>query len=95
MWIVCEYSPHHFFLQNIMNKEDIKNLIIESVTGEGRKISISDRTEELRVRAHLRRASSYGYEFCLSHLYDEAFYFEKRKEGNKELYLKTFRKERK
>lgn len=78
-----------------MNKEEIKNLIIESVVEDGKKISIADRTEELRIRAHLRRASSYGYVFCLSHLYDEAFYFEKRQEGNKDLYLKTFKKERK
>ena len=83
------------FLQNVMDKEEIKNLIIESAVEDGKKISITDRTEELRVRAHLRRASSYGYVFCLSHLYDDAFYFEKRQEGNKELYLKTFRKERK
>lgn len=75
-----------------MNKEEIKNLIIESDTEDGKKITIANRTEELRIRAHLRRASSYGYVFCLSHLYDDAFYFEKRQEGNKELYLKTFRR---
>lgn len=74
-----------------MKKEEVQALIIGLKEGDDIRINIKNKTEEARVRAHIRRATAYGYVFCLTHLYNEIFYMEKRKEGDRDKYSKIIR----
>lgn len=75
-----------------MKKEEIQIILISIKEGESVKIKVHDKTEEMRLRDHVRRSERFGYKFCLSHLHDGIFYLEKLKEGDSTKYSLMSRK---
>lgn len=73
-----------------MNKKEIQTLILKLKEKEDIRLKVS-KTEEARIRDHIRRASAYGYKFCFHHLYDGKYYLEKIEEGDKDKYSKIIR----
>lgn len=67
-----------------MRKKEIMNLIAEAEVGKDLRLIPTDKSEELRLRNNIKRAQLFGYKLVFTKLYDNVFYFEKLKEGNKE-----------
>ena len=72
-----------------MKKEEIQTILYTIKKGDSIKIKVQDKSEEIRLRDHVRRVQKYGYRFCLSHLHDGIFYLEKLKEGDKDKYYRV------
>lgn len=72
-----------------MKKEEIQTILYTIKEGDSIKIKVQDKSEEIRLRDHVRRVQKYGYRFCLSHLHDGIFYLEKLKEGDKDKYYRV------
>ena len=71
----------------IMNREDMQNLILESMEGVDLRI-ILETGESKRFRNYIQRAKACGYRIILKALGGGVYYFEKSKEGNREAYKK-------
>ena len=71
-----------------MRKKEIMNLIAEAEVGKDLRLIPTDKSEELRLRNNIKRAQLFGYKLVFTKLYDNVFYFEKLKEGNKEELLR-------
>ena len=69
-----------------MKKEEIQTILYTIKEGDSIKIKVQDKSEEIRLRDHVRRVQKYG---CLSHLHDGIFYLEKLKEGDKDKYYRV------
>lgn len=74
-----------------MNKENIQQLILTLAPNSDVKVCLKTRAEEQKFRDHIRKASVFGYDFCLTRLYDRTFYLEKRQEGDRDKYMNTFK----
>ena len=72
-----------------MKKEEIQTILYTIKEGDSIKIKVQDKSEEIRLRDHVRRVQKYGYRFSLSHLHDGIFYLEKLKEGDKDKYYRV------
>lgn len=72
-----------------MKKEEIQTILYTIKEGDSIKIKVQDKSEEIRLRDHVRRTQKYGYRFCLSHLHDGIFYLEKLEEGDKDKYYRV------
>ena len=72
-----------------MKKEEIQTILYTIKEGDSIKIKVQDKSEEIRLRDHVRRVQKYGCRFWLSHLHDGIFYREKLKEGDKDKYYRV------
>ena len=72
-----------------MKKEEIQTILYTIKEGDSIKNKVQDKSEEIRLRDHLRRTHKKGNRVCLSHLHDGIFYLEKLEEGDKDKYYRV------
>lgn len=74
-----------------MDKLDIQNLILNTEVRSDVRLTLVDKSLENKFKDHIRRASRYGYKIVFTKLYDDVYYFEKLKEGDREIFSAKFR----
>lgn len=75
-----------------MTKGDIQQLIVTLEVGQDVHLYLSDKREIYAVRYQIEQAKKFGYKIVFKKLYDNKFYFEIVKEGDKSRILKIIEK---
>lgn len=75
-----------------MTKGDIQQLIVTLEVGQDVHLYLSDKREIYAVQYQIEQAKKFGYKIVFKKLYDNKFYFEIVKEGDKSRILKIIEK---
>ena len=71
-----------------MTKYEIQQIIMYSEVGTDMKFSLPSAADVRKFSQHITRAERFGYVIVLRKLYNDVFYFEKLKEGDRAAYMK-------
>ena len=75
-----------------MTKEEIQKLIATLEVGRDVHLYLSNKREIYTAQYQIEQAKKYGYQIVFKKLYDNKFYFEIIKEGDKERILRLIEK---